>query len=177
MSSFGKKRREDEVSPSRRAFLRLRKNPEADLLRPPWTDAERVAARCTACKACEAACPENIIRPDSRGHPFISFDGRECSFCGKCAESCDAEVFDLARTPPWDRIAHIDDGCLQDSGVSCHLCRDFCPVSAIRVDLEKQPFGRLTIDAQACTGCGACLGACPQDVVAFSPGSTEQEVA
>ncbi len=158
-------------------------------MRPPWTDAEQVAARCTACKACEAACPEGIIRSDSRGHPFIefgraadsasdgAFDGRECTFCGKCAESCEAGVFDLARTPPWDRIAQINEGCLQDSGVSCHVCRDFCPVSAIRIDLEKRPFGRLKIDAQACTGCGACLGACPQDVLTLSTRSTEQEVA
>ncbi len=123
------------------------------------------------------ACPESILRPDSAGRPLVAFDGGECTFCGKCADACNEGVFDPGRLPPWDLKAAFQPGCLQDHGISCQLCRDMCPTSAIRVDLTKRPFGRLKIDETACTGCGACLAVCPQNALAVTFPQHEAEQA
>ncbi|SHM62261.1 ferredoxin-type protein NapF [Roseibium suaedae] len=166
-----------DFSASRRAFLKLRSQPETVTFRPPWTDGRRIAASCTGCKACVSACPESILQLDQTQKPMVVFDGRECTFCGKCAEACEEPVFDLHQPAPWDLKAGIGEGCLQQHGISCQLCRDSCPTSAIRVDLTKRPFGSLTIAADACTGCGACLGVCPQDVIAITHSNKGREAA
>lgn len=174
-------------SPSRRAFLALARTPEthdepaAAQHRPPWTTDASLREACCSSGACIAACPEGILQIDETGLPEVVFSGKECTFCGKCAEACNNNVYDLTITPPWTWKAEIADGCLQELGVSCQMCRDICPVSAIRVDLDKRPFGCLKIEAESCTGCGACLDSCPEKViqlVEFQPGtSRDQEVA
>jgi ferredoxin-type protein NapF len=166
-----------QFSASRRAFLKLPSQPKFDPIRPPWTDDASVAAKCTACNACIVACPETILQPDASGKPMVVFDGRECTFCGKCSDACQDAVFDRSRTPPWDLKASLQPGCLQDHGISCQLCRDSCPVSAIRVDLDKRPFGRLKIETAACIGCGACLAVCPQESLAMFTQHPEPEAA
>lgn len=44
----------------------------------------------------------------------------------------------------------------------CGICRDVCPVEAI-YDVN----GHLEIDRSLCTGCQACVAACPQGVIAM----------
>ncbi len=166
-----------DFSASRRSFLKLPSQPEAAAIRPPWSDEASVRAHCTGCKACVEACPETILLMDRAGKPKVEFDGRECTFCRKCAESCGEPVFDLTRSRPWDLKATIAAGCLQEHGISCQLCRDACPVSAIRVDLDKRPFGRLKIEEAACTGCGACLSVCPQEVLSLITPNDATELA
>ncbi len=136
-----------------------------------------VAARCTGCNACSKACPESILRPDDTGRPEVVFDGGECTFCGKCADACAQDVFDTERTPAWPMKAEFQPGCLQDHGIACQVCRDICPTSAIRIDLTKRPFGRLRIEPDACTGCGACLPVCPQDALAIVQPEEDVETA
>lgn len=51
----------------------------------------------------------------------------------------------------------------------CQLCRDSCPVRAISMDGE-----RVTIDANLCLGCGACLAVCPRGAVSFPTFSLEE---
>jgi ferredoxin-type protein NapF len=162
-------------SASRRAFLKLPSEPETKVIRPPWTDEQSVSAHCTGCRSCVEACPQSILRMDDSARPAVSFEGQECTFCEKCAQACDEPVFDLTRALAFELKAKIETGCLQDHGISCQSCRDTCPQSAIRVDLTKRPFGRLKVDEEACTGCGACLGVCPQDVISLAapPPATE----
>jgi len=168
---------DQNFSASRRAFLKLPCPPESKTIRPPWTDENAIAAACTGCNGCIEACPENILGTDPAGRPVVEFNGGECTFCRKCAEACDANVFDLTREAPWNLVAALQPGCLQDHGISCQLCRDLCPATAIRVDLAKRPFGRLKIDTAVCTGCGACLAACPQDALAIVSPIPAREVA
>lgn len=166
-----------KFSASRRAFLNLPRQPQEDVIRPPWSDEASVGAHCTGCNACVSACPETILRPDAKGRPAVRFDGGECTFCGKCADACSENVFDLTRPRPFELLAEIGSGCLQQHGISCQLCRDTCPAGAIRIDLEKRPFGVLKIETAACTACGACLGVCPQDALTLVNHSPESEAA
>ncbi|AHD02441.1 ferredoxin-type protein NapF [Leisingera methylohalidivorans] len=155
------------TAPSRRAFLTgkvARPDPE---FRPPWTDEERVQGDCTSCNACGEACPEGIIEFDSRGRPRINFRGGECTFCAACAEACPESVFDLALPIPWPVTVQITSNCLNADGIACQLCTDICDPCALRMDLSVRPVGAIQVDAGACTGCGACLAACPNNAIAF----------
>ena len=45
---------------------------------------------------------------------------------------------------------------INDECISCGLCADNCPVSAI-----TEGDGKYEIDADTCVSCGACAEACP----------------
>lgn len=148
------------MNPSRRNFLSGRIARPAPEFRPPWTTDARIAALCTRCGDCAPACPEGIIEM-ADGHPRIRLAGRECTFCGECASACTAGVFDSSQPRPWPVTVGIGADCLLAAGIACRLCTDACDRGALRFDLRVRPVGAIHVDADACTGCGACLPACP----------------
>lgn len=142
--------------------------PRIVAIRPPWT-ADMFERDCTRCGACVPACPESILRLDTNGYPQITFAERGCSFCGACAEACSAPVFDRAR-PAWNLVIAIaQDRCLPYQGVVCQSCRDACAAGAIRFPMVAGRTARPSIDTDACTGCGACVGVCPTSAIALAP--------
>ena len=66
-------------------------NPETLSARP---ELQRWPERCTGCRACEAACPENVARAADRPQPRGS-----CRHCGACADACEKRAiqFDFSR--------------------------------------------------------------------------------
>lgn len=153
---------EPTVNRARRRFLLAGlAGPECDRLpfRPPWTTEEAVLRSCTGCGACVEACAARLITL-ADGKPQVTFDTAECTFCGACAEACAEPVFDRSRRP-FRHVATLGDGCLAHGGVVCQSCRDACPEAAIRfVPRRGGPF-LPDIQTPACTGCGACVTACP----------------
>ena len=150
------------ASLSRRAFFRGG-SWARPVRRPPWTGGS-YTDQCTRCGDCLAACPEQVLFRGEGGFPGIRFDQAGCTFCGQCAEVCEAPVFDQSRTAfPWH--ARIEQQCLALNDIHCQSCQDACEVRAIRFRprLGRAPAPEL--DADACTGCGACLAVCPQDAV------------
>ena len=51
---------------------------------------------------------------------------------------------------------------LAAKGIVCVMCVARCPERAVRAG----PSGAVSIEAAACTGCGACIPACPVDALA-----------
>ena len=152
---------------SRRDFFRRATAPEEDgRARPPWVSRQDLS-RCTACGDCVSACPEDILKIDGKGRPFVDFSDAGCTFCGACAKACEAGVFGPAIGPGWRAAARVSDACLMKIGVACRVCTDFCDEEALRFDMSVRPSGALLIDAAACTGCGQCVGACPADAIAI----------
>jgi ferredoxin-type protein NapF len=122
-------------------------------------------ADCTACGACITDCPERILIADRDGKPQIDFSRGGCTFCGNCAEACEAPVFDRTRPAPWALTVQIGTGCLTLQGILCDSCKDACLDRAI---LFPRSAGRVpvpAISAQDCTGCGACISVCPSAAI------------
>lgn len=142
--------------------------------RPPWSTESRIRDACTSCKKCIDACPEAILRAGPAGTPVVDFLTGACTFCAACAEACPEPVFDL-QSDPWPLIAEVQPSCLLHAGVSCRSCTDACAAAALRFDVRGGGVGRIRVDADACTGCGACAGMCPVGAIAFVDRKTAPE--
>jgi len=140
-------------------------------IRPPWAIAEAALRRtCTGCGTCVGACPERILRRARGGAPVLDFARGACTFCGACVVACPEGA--LARkdgAAPWNRVAAIGSACLERRGIACRACEERCARDAIR--FRPAPGGRTVaaIDDAACTGCGACVGACPAEAITIDP--------
>ncbi len=151
----------------RRALLRgrLRRTP---LARPPWAlDESRFASACTACNACVEACPQRVLVAGEGGLPEFEPGRGECTFCGDCARACGEHVFAPLDEAPWSLRAQVGEACLASRGIVCSSCRDACGESAIAFPPTRAvPMPR--IESDRCTGCGACVPACPATAISLA---------
>jgi len=156
------------VNLARRGFLTGRLRSSADSITPPWSHAASVAAACTGCGACVPACPQHIIALDAAGRPALDFSAGECSFCGACADVCPEPVFDRAISA-FEHVAAIGPACFASRGIVCQSCGDVCPESAIRFRPRLGGPALPELASDSCSGCGACIAACPAQAVAVAP--------
>lgn len=152
---------------TRRQFLRT--GNKGEVQRPPWTDEERVKESCTSCGACISACPEAILIAGPAKTPIVDFSLGACSFCQNCVSACDENVFSDTSEPPWNLKAGIKNNCMLSNGISCQICADSCLEEALKFDLSHFPSGKMNIETEACTGCGACLSVCPINAIQIEP--------
>ena len=154
------------MDPARRRFFRSLGGNRQEIRRPPWTGDDFTDA-CTRCEACIEICPEQVLFKGDGGFPEINFRDEGCSLCKRCVEVCEAPVFDLERPAfPWK--AQVQSQCLAQAGIHCQTCQDACEWQAIRFRprLGGPPWPE--IDADACTGCGACEALCPNNAITMS---------
>jgi ferredoxin-type protein NapF len=139
-------------------------------LRPPHALPEAdFLARCTRCDDCIRHCPQGILKRGDGGFPQVDFSHAACTFCGACVEACQAGALrGQAGQPPWLAYARIAAACLAQRQIACQLCRDACEARAIRFRYLS-PIPTPHIEAQACTGCGACVGVCPAQAISVAP--------
>ena len=148
---------------------------------------------CTACHACVAACPNNIIKPaffeygaDGIMLPTLKYDKKYCSYnCNTCSQTCPHGALEhislevkqktqiaLAKYDPTTCVVVTD-------GVKCGACSRSCPAGAIQMKENPITPGQFlpSIDSSLCIGCGACEYSCPAMPKAIMvTGKTKQTV-
>jgi ferredoxin-type protein NapF len=157
----------------RRRFLKGRFAPAAERIRPPWSTEAAIRAACTGCGACVTACPEGIVRLDPDRLAALDFAAGACTFCGKCADACTEPVFDRTAPAVFPHIAVIGDACFAKRGIVCQSCSDVCPEAAIRSPPRLGGPAQPVLAPSLCTGCGACIAACPADAIGTRPRALE----
>jgi ferredoxin-type protein NapF len=152
-------------------------NGNAPILPPGAGNMEAFKNACTACHACIAACPNNILRPaafeygiDGIMLPTIKYNKKYCSFgCNKCSEVCPNDAIapltlEQKRKTQIGLAVYDASKCVVVSdGIHCGACAGNCPVGAIQmVENPVVPEQLLPkVDSLKCIGCGACEYACP----------------
>lgn len=150
--------------------LGLRESREPVLRMPGAQDERRFAAHCNRCGECARACPAGCLRlmgleaglqkmwtprfePRTAGCVFDQCDQA-------CARVCPAAAIER-QAPEEVRIgvARLDRRrCLGWKGEPCLVCQERCRFNAIRSSGLRP-----AVDADRCTGCGACEQTCPTE--------------
>lgn len=152
---------------SRRALFHGRLRPKSEN-RPPWARPEaEFIDRCTRCNDCLKACPPAILLAGDGGYPTTDFAAGACTFCAACVAACRPGALSRHEAAaPWLYKAAVGPDCLPRHGVECRVCGDFCEAQAIRFPPRLGGSPLPAIDAERCTGCGACVAPCPSQAIA-----------
>ncbi len=140
------------------------------VIRPPYNqDNALFQKECPQCDGkCSRSCKQDIIKIARDQTPFISFNGNKgCTYCEKCAEACDQDVLRVENEYEYiNAIACLDKiTCLAWNQNICRSCLDVCEHRAIKF------VGGLwvpNIDGNFCSGCGLCVGVCPNNSLSMS---------
>ncbi len=138
-----------------------------DIIRPPYSGEISDFSICRECEgSCVLACEEKILFRDIDGSPYVSFNGKGCTFCKKCAESCEFGVLSLEKEEGINVEVVIDKNrCLAWNGTMCFSCKEPCLENAIKFQGLFNP--KVSLDL--CTGCGFCLSVCPSGAIYIKP--------
>ncbi|MTJ92759.1 MAG: 4Fe-4S dicluster domain-containing protein [Desulfovibrio sp.] len=156
------------------AALTRKLEPErAVALVPPGAQSvQQLSTRCTGCQLCVSACPNQVLKGTDNGggmlQPSMAFERGYCRVnCVTCGEVCPAGAI-RPITPAEKssmqigRAVVVLDRCITVTDkVTCTACAKICPPRVINLvgpeDAPKKP----VVDAERCTGCGACEYVCP----------------
>lgn len=148
----------------------LREKDAGPLLRPPGAqDEERFLSLCQRCQECVRACMTGCLEPAGGDYgmsvlwtPRFNPARAKCEFelCGRaCAAACPVKAIER---PPDEEVrigtAVVNrDKCIAwKEGKACLVCHERCSYGAVEVDSK----GRPRVNAEKCTGCGACQNTC-----------------
>ncbi len=140
-------------------------------LRPPWAIAESLFTEiCTGCGECISHCPTHIIKQARANFPVVNFSFGECLFCEQCVDVCQPRALLKNRSDTvWAIKASINENsCITYHGVECRSCYDPCEARAIQMPPQAGGISTPILNANNCTGCGACFSVCPAQAITMN---------
>ncbi|MBC7085305.1 MAG: 4Fe-4S binding protein [Methanomethylovorans sp.] len=123
--------------------------------------------KCDYCTLCQDICPEDAIRvegekrgeaPSVKGK--IVIDDNKCTRCTWCRIVCPYDAMDIKK-PFEGKINLIASNVNKCDPQGCHGCFNVCPSHLWFVSKD----GKIAIQEDMCIYCGACVNACPKDVM------------
>lgn len=127
--------------------------------------------KCDYCVLCQEICPEDAIKvrgekrgeaPEIKGN--LTVDDEKCTRCTWCRVVCPYEAVDIRKQFEGElRLVEINVDKCDPQG--CHGCFNVCPSHLWYVPEEG---AKIAIMEDYCTYCGACVNACPKDVMTVS---------
>ncbi len=123
--------------------------------------------KCDYCVLCQDLCPEEAIKvqgerrgeaPEIEGN--LTIDESKCTRCTWCQVVCPYDAVDIKK-PFEGEIVLIDANVDQCDPQGCHGCFNVCPSHLWYVPEDR----KIAIKEDYCTYCGACVNACPKDVM------------
>ncbi len=132
-------------------------------------------SRCTACHACVAVCPTNVIQPAWTDHgiehmlqPKMDYHAGYCNYdCVRCSEICPTGAIRPIAMEEKKRIQIgiaelIKSQCIVYADrTDCGACAEHCPTKAVHMVPWRDNLRVPRIRENTCVGCGACEYACP----------------
>jgi len=83
----------------------------------------------------------------------------------RCVDVCADGALSETKRPLWRLELRVLDRCLARRQVVCQTCADVCEAEAIRFVPQLGSVATPQIDDDTCTGCGACIAACPENAL------------
>lgn len=151
-----------ELFSSLASSIKREKKQEKPLRPPYFSDKSLFHNECNKCDGkCAAVCEEDIIRISDDKTPYLVFFTSGCTYCDKCAVSCEFGVLKVEEKKPIEAQITIDKSkCLSWGHTMCFSCKDPCLDNAIDFQAMFMP-----IINDKCTSCGLCVGRCPTDAI------------
>ncbi|WP_406662067.1 4Fe-4S binding protein [Methanolobus sp. ZRKC3] len=123
--------------------------------------------KCDYCVLCQDLCPEDAItvKGEKRGEApeiegNLTIDDSKCTRCTWCQVVCPYDAVDIKK--PFDgEIVLIDSNIDKCDPQGCHGCFNVCPSHLWYVSED----GKIAMKEDYCTYCGACVNACPMDIM------------
>ncbi|MDR1776243.1 MAG: 4Fe-4S dicluster domain-containing protein [Desulfovibrio sp.] len=156
------------------ALARKTPPPRAVPIAPPGARSLRsFQQRCTGCQLCVAACPNQVLKASGGAmtlmlQPSLSFERGYCRVnCVTCSSVCPtgaiAPISGAEKSVTQLGRAILDRSlCINETTKErCNACARNCPPGALNLIAQSDGALRLAIDAERCTGCGACEYVCP----------------
>ncbi len=155
----------------------LSSKPKITGIAPPGAmSTEHLKKNCTACHACVAACPNNIIQPASFEYgvegmllPVLSFKHHFCSYeCNTCMHVCPngalkpLSLEEKQHAKIGETQFYLEKCIVHTDRTDCGACDEHCPTKAITmVPYGDEGLFIPELNADLCIGCGACEYICP----------------
>ncbi|WMW23215.1 4Fe-4S binding protein [Methanolobus mangrovi] len=124
--------------------------------------------KCDYCVLCQDLCPEDAIKVkgEKRGEApeiegIVTVDDEKCTRCTWCQVVCPYDAVDIKKQFEGE-LTLIDVNVDKCDPQGCHGCFNVCPSHLWYVPEDGT---KIAIKADYCTYCGACVNACPKDVM------------
>ena len=127
--------------------------------------------KCDYCVLCQDLCPEDAIKvkgekrgeaPEIEGN--VTVDDEKCTRCTWCQVLCPYDAVDIKKQFEGE-LNLIDVNVDKCDPQGCHGCFNVCPSHLWYV---PEAGAKIAAKSDYCTYCGACVNACPKDVMTVS---------